>query len=282
MPASRCWPGCARVGDPVGFSLFLAGGRSFSIANTPINDNAAHEMPIIDNKVFSKKVRRMLGLSLHGWENTMVASLAFAALFSVIVGVSTYCVVQLQREEITSSKEEFERYKLEAGEKISTANASGEAAKAEATNAIAETARANERTAELRLALDREIAARQPRTITVEQHDAIVAMLKPERIYKGRVLINSTFDGEAWQFAEKISNVLKEAGFETQDVPMGERLLGINRSGVFIWIRDIANQPRHAGPIFKAFSQVGVPMIGAPEPSVPDNETVVIAVASHP
>ena len=74
-----------------------------------------HEIAMTANASFSKTVRRMFGLSLHGWENAMIASLAFAAFFAVIVGVSTYCVVQLQRQEIAASKEDFERYKIESG-----------------------------------------------------------------------------------------------------------------------------------------------------------------------
>jgi hypothetical protein len=55
----------------------------------------------------------MLGLSLQAWENVMMGSLAFAALVAAIVGISTYCVVQLQREEIRLSNERIAAAELE-------------------------------------------------------------------------------------------------------------------------------------------------------------------------
>jgi hypothetical protein len=143
-------------------------------------------------------------------------------------------------------------------------------------------AKATERTAELELSLAREVAARQPRSISPEQRAAIVEMLKPDRIFKGPVLINPVMDGEAWQFAEQIADTLKAAGFEPKDVPQGDRMIGSNRTGAFIWIKDMKNQPRHGGPIFKAFAQVGIPLIGGEDSSVPDWDTVVIAISSHP
>src|SRR5262245_40376832 len=88
-----------------------------------------------ENANFSKRDRRMLGLSLHGWENIMVASLIIAAILAAFVGVSTWAVVKLQRQEIANSKDELERYKLDAGQRISAANAAGEAAKAAAAEA---------------------------------------------------------------------------------------------------------------------------------------------------
>jgi hypothetical protein len=53
----------------------------------------------------------------------MRASLAAAGIFGVIVGLSTWVVVRLQREEIAASKQEFERYKLGVEKDIAEANA---------------------------------------------------------------------------------------------------------------------------------------------------------------
>jgi hypothetical protein len=94
--------------------------------------NQTQASAMTKNASFSKTVSRMLGLSLQGWENVMIASLCIAALFAAVVGVSTYCVVQLQREQITASKNEFETYKLDAAERISAANSASDAAKADA------------------------------------------------------------------------------------------------------------------------------------------------------
>lgn len=64
----------------------------------------------------------MLGLDLNSWNNIMVASLAFGALAAVIVGVSTYVIIKLQKVEAQSAAENFERYKLVTEEKIADAN----------------------------------------------------------------------------------------------------------------------------------------------------------------
>jgi hypothetical protein len=71
----------------------------------------------------SKEVRRMLGLSLHGWENAMVVFLIIAGFFALIAGAATWAVVRLQRIEIAESKIEFEKYKLDTAKGISEANA---------------------------------------------------------------------------------------------------------------------------------------------------------------
>jgi hypothetical protein len=77
--------------------------------------------------VISKDVRRMLGLSLHGWENVMVVFLVVAGLTAFAAGVATWVVVALQRVEIASSEREFSKYKLETAKEISEANERTEA-----------------------------------------------------------------------------------------------------------------------------------------------------------
>ena len=78
----------------------------------PINNNA-----MAPTAVASKNVRRMLGLSLRGWENAMVISLIIAGFFALIAGTATWVVVRLQRIEIASSKDDFERFKIDAGKR---------------------------------------------------------------------------------------------------------------------------------------------------------------------
>jgi hypothetical protein len=65
----------------------------------------------------------MLGFGLDSWNNMLVGSLVLAALAAAFVGVATYVVIRLQRVEETATKEEFERYKIEASERISGAEA---------------------------------------------------------------------------------------------------------------------------------------------------------------
>jgi hypothetical protein len=87
------------------------------------------------------------GLSLHGWEDVMRGSLAIVGVLGLLVGLSTFFVVTLQREEIAESAKLLDEYKSDAGERIASADAAGKAAQADAAQAVAETARANERTA---------------------------------------------------------------------------------------------------------------------------------------
>jgi hypothetical protein len=55
----------------------------------------------------------MLGLTLAGWEDFMVGSLMFAAIAAAVVGVSTWAVIRLHRQELAASKNELDSYKLE-------------------------------------------------------------------------------------------------------------------------------------------------------------------------
>jgi hypothetical protein len=95
----------------------------FLIARKAIIKSIPHDMAHINSATFSKKVREMLGLDLDSWNNMLVASLAIAAAAAVIVGVSTFAVIRLQNAAELETKEEFDRYKLEAAKSISEANA---------------------------------------------------------------------------------------------------------------------------------------------------------------
>lgn len=53
------------------------------------------------------------GLSLHGWEDVMRASLAIVGVSGLVVGLSTFFVVKLQREEIRLSNERIAAAELE-------------------------------------------------------------------------------------------------------------------------------------------------------------------------
>jgi hypothetical protein len=59
----------------------------------------------------AERGRVIWGLSLHGWEEVMRWSLASVGLFALIVGVATYFVVTLQREEIAESRARIEQLK---------------------------------------------------------------------------------------------------------------------------------------------------------------------------
>lgn len=63
----------------------------------------------------SEKVKMIWGFSLQGWEDIMRVSLALIGIFGLIVGVSTWFVVKLQREEIRQSNERIAANEVIAG-----------------------------------------------------------------------------------------------------------------------------------------------------------------------
>jgi hypothetical protein len=63
--------------------------------------------------IVSKGVKRMFGLSLHGWENWMIGSLIFAGAAALVVGLSTWAVVRLQRIEIAQLEDDAAKARLE-------------------------------------------------------------------------------------------------------------------------------------------------------------------------
>jgi hypothetical protein len=158
--------------------------------------------------------------------------------------------------------------------------------------AIAAASEANERTAEFQvqskqaqLDLERERVARlkleeklRPRSISEEERRQLLATLKSEA--KGRVfVIPKTFDEEAEEYASQISNVLQEAGY-TIEPWTNQRPFSFGRSGVFIWVKDFAKPPPHAGGIQHAFKEIGITLDGYGDANlVPDMESVIIAVA---
>lgn len=74
-------------------------------------------MAAIENTNLSKKVRRMLGLSLDTWNNIMLSFLGVAAVAAAVVGISTYAAVQLAKLEAKDASDALDRYKAEAAKK---------------------------------------------------------------------------------------------------------------------------------------------------------------------
>jgi hypothetical protein len=226
----------------------------------------------------------MLGFSLHAWENSMVVFLIIAGFFALLAGVATWAVVRLQRIEISESKAELDKYKLEAGEKIAAADASGRVAQAEAAKANAETAKANERTAELKLALEKEIAARQPRTISPNQHAQLVAYLKTAEPKGNVVVVWKLFDEEAEKFGKQVLSVLVDAGFNAK---AGDGPLSFGERGAWIVVRDLAklsSTPNSVGAIQHAF-QVALNILfdgTQRKDPFPDLGEVVVAIGAKP
>jgi len=141
------------------------------------------------------------GLSLHGWEDVMRASLAIVGVAGVIVGLATFFVVKLQREEIAASKDEFERYKISA--------------KAESDNVTADAAKANERAATLEkqaaelkaanLALEAKVA---PRRLSGDQKSKILSALSGA-VPLPIAVVSRLMDAEGRDFAEDLASLFE-------------------------------------------------------------------------
>jgi hypothetical protein len=135
------------------------------------------EAPKTKKTDLSRKVRRnVFGVTLHGWEQLMLLALGATGLVAIAVALTTTSVVILQRHETAEAKRELEEYKVEAGTKISTAEAVGLAAKADIAKANVQIAEANARALEAQAALER---FKAPRILTEAQQTAAVAALLP-------------------------------------------------------------------------------------------------------
>lgn len=216
------------------------------------------------------------------WFDIFNGVLLFGA-FLVFVGtwgtIKTSSIKEFFSDErVTANEAETKRAVAESDK----ANAELGKARVDIATANAEAAKANEHAAELRLALDREIAARKPRTINAEQRSALIEMLKPDRIVKGKVVINPALDSEAMQFADQIESVLKEVGFDVKKLDfVDDRAIAYNMPGQWIVIKDFAKQPKHGGQLLKAFQNVGINFAPQTKPETAD-DVVVFEISSHP
>lgn len=138
--------------------------------------------------------------------------------------------------------------------KEGTAKAHEAIAQANAQIAIANegAAKANERAAELKLALEKEVAARQPRRITDAQRAKIVEIL---RVVKERGPISVSwklFDEEAVQFGQDVLATLKAAGFDAKE-ERGPMSFGVPGQWVIIPDASWFNRATYVGAIQAAF-----------------------------
>jgi len=155
----------------------------------------------------------MLGLSLDAWTTIMLLSYGAAAIVATVVGVSTYAVVQLQKQAADDAEDALEKYKItakaDADVKISAAREEArtqnkilEKATADANKAAGD---ANERAAEIMKAT----AWRQLQPPQVAQF-AWSVRNKP-----GKVLLAwIANDSESLSLAIQISDILGKAHWE--------------------------------------------------------------------
>jgi hypothetical protein len=174
----------------------------------------------------SKEVRRMLGLSLHGWEDAMVVALVIAGAFALVAGVATWAVVKLQRIEISQSAYELDRYKSDAKAALAIA-------RADIAKASAQIAEANERaaTAERKRAeLEKQTAELREkvanRRITPEQNDTLVKILSR---MPSVVDLASMGDSESGLYAADFLKTFENAGWTIGEktFPLGEIWTGL-------------------------------------------------------
>jgi hypothetical protein len=168
----------------------------------------ATERPQITKTSFSRKVRRVLGLDLHSWEQWMLLALGLAAFAAVAVVVTTTSVVILTRHENAETKKEYAAYKLTVDGKVADAQKEGIEAGKTAGGALLKAAEANERATKAELELERLKASR---TLTPEQQQRLVSKLQA---FAGQKYSFNVFpDPEPIGLMRLIDNVLKTAGW---------------------------------------------------------------------
>jgi len=248
-------------------------------------------MTIIDNTAVSKMERRMFGFDLDSWNSVMVASLGFAAVAALAVVVSTAIVIKLQKAEERATKQEFELYKVAAGEKISTANAIGEAAKADSEKARAEVEKAHADITKANAAIAQADARAAEAGVEQERLKQIVSWraLSPAALatltdsLRGGGSANLTYaanDPEALYFWTQISKAFPKPSWTL--VGQARTYEGTFHAGIFINgpdtqdTRTIRNAFTAAGIPFGA-QELGEPHMFFGDPPIPNVPTVFIA-----
>jgi hypothetical protein len=169
-------------------------------------------MAMTENTNFSKGVRRMLGLSLDGWNNVMLCCLAFVAIAAISVGVAQYVIIQLEKQEAAESKAEFDKYKLTVEGKVADAKKEGIEAGKAAGNALVRAAELEKEAANARLETERLKQVVAWRSISPEGASELgkVLAVKP-----GGVNLRFTDgDPEALFLAIQFSQILSKANWK--------------------------------------------------------------------
>jgi hypothetical protein len=171
-----------------------------------------HEMATTENTTFSRRVRRMLGLSLHNWENVMLLFLGVAAIAAALVGIWTYAVVQLQKQEAADAKKDFDEYKLTVDGQVADAKKEGIQAGEKAGSAILRAAELEKEAANARLETEKIKGVVSWRTISPASASAL------ERVLAAKPgAVNLRFmdgDPEALFFAIQFSQILAKAHWQ--------------------------------------------------------------------
>jgi hypothetical protein len=228
----------------------------------------------------------MLGLSLHAWENVMLASLGVAAIAAAVVGISTYAVVQLQKQEASEANKDLNEYKIAAGEKVSAANAVGETAKADAAKAHAEIAGANARAREAELKLEQLRQQVAPRTITQAQQNELTAKLSKFKGERG-TMIAAPSTPETEMLVRWLAAPLIGAGWDIRILPGSPTATVLFPTGIIVSYPIPASGPTilprdespAAAALAKALNEAGLAATALPGLIAPP-DTIAVTVST--
>jgi hypothetical protein len=182
---------------------------------TPTADNAIttnnpmHEMVQRKRENFSKKVSRMFGLSLDIWNNIMVFALGIAAVAAIIVGISTFVIIKMQKAEAIASEAAFDEYKFGVAAQVAEAKKEGIEAGKTAGNALVRAAELEKEAASARLETEKLKQVVAWRTLSPSEAAALESNLAA---HPGSVNLRYTDgDPEALFLAIQISDILAKA-----------------------------------------------------------------------
>jgi hypothetical protein len=107
-------------------------------------------MPETINNANAAASTLFLGHNGEWWDFWLIASVAFAALAAIAIGITTTGSIVSHKRETLAAEQELERYKTAASEKIAVSVAIGETAKGEAAKANESAAKLNNETEHLK------------------------------------------------------------------------------------------------------------------------------------
>ncbi|WP_445145874.1 hypothetical protein [Dyella sp. Tek66A03] len=212
----------------------------------------------------------MFGFELHGWETMLIVSALVAAAAAIGVGLATYAVITLTREENSANSEALERYKADAA--LRTADATRGAAQAneraaelerqaselkkEAESAKAEAAKANERILEMK----------RMRRLEKPQAEALRDVFASSDFQtepKVALRVGAVADAEAQMFAMEFQNLFASCGvniYPTQGGAPNEVLqLAPTETGLIMSVKDPTKPHSAFAIVHRVLHAVGLP-----------------------
>jgi len=155
------------------------------------------KMSTMENVLLSKKKSLMFGFGLDSWNNVMVWALGIGAAAALVVVLSQWVIIKLQKYEAEEQAALFERFKLETSKQIAEANA---------------------RQKEAELKLEQLRAKLAPRLITQNEQNELTAALSGFKDQRGTIVASPSTPESEW-FARVLGAPLKEAGWDITILP---------------------------------------------------------------